>query len=395
MDFWNWLSCLVRIRIVGADVSDSLSTVSCAGFTVFNGEITDELTANITVQRTVYKKIQQILILKGNQVEIIDRMGLYWRIIQFLKRPVLLIGMIFLLFLNAYLPTRIFFVQVEGNANIPSREIIDASADCGLGFGTLRREIRSEQIKNKLLEAIPQLQWCGVNTSGTVAVISVRERANTLESGADRHVSSIVASRDGVIYQCTATRGNLVCKAGQAVKAGEVLISGYTDCGLKIQATDAEGEIYARTERTLSVVFPATWQSKVMKKNQIRKYSLIIGKNRINLYNDSGISYQRCGKMYKQTYVTLPGGFALPISIVSETWSICDFNDIVVEPDVAKETLSMYADSYLLKEMVAGKILATDESFSNSGTVYQIIGDYACLEMIGQTRKEEIYGKYD
>jgi hypothetical protein len=157
----------------------------------------------------------------------------------------------------------------------------------------------------------------------------------------------------------------------------------------------AEGEIYARTERTLSVVFPATWQSKVMKKNQIRKCSLIIGKNRINLYNDSGISYQRCGKMYKQTYVTLPGGFVLPISIVSETWSICDFNDIVVEPNVAKETLSMYADSYLLKEMVAGKILATDESFSDSGTVYQIIGDYACLEMIGQTRKEEIYGKYD
>ena len=36
--------------------------------------------------------------------------------------------------------------------------------------------IRSEKVKNSLLQRIPQLQWAGINTDGCVAVISVREK---------------------------------------------------------------------------------------------------------------------------------------------------------------------------------------------------------------------------
>ena len=395
MDFWNWFGGMVRIRFTGADVAGSLTAISRAGFSVFNSEITDELTASITIQRVVYRKIKNILISKGDNVEIVERSGLYWKMKQLFSRPVLTIGIFILLILNIYIPGRIFFIQVEGNLSVPSRKILEVVTECGLEFGTLRREIRSEKIKNKLLESIPQLQWSGVNTKGCVAVVSVRERQLTQDSPTDKAVSSIVAARDGVIIEYTVTRGNPVCKVGQAVKTGEVLISGYTDCGLKIQATNAEGEVYAKTERSLSLVFPDTWQFRTYEKAQIQKYSLIIGKKRINLYNGSGISYLSCGKMYKETYVTLPGGFVLPISIVEETWIPYVLSDIVVAANMANDTLSDYAEDYLLKQMVAGRILTSNESFTDTNGVFQIEGNYACLEMIGQVRKEEIYGQHD
>ena len=394
MDFWNWLSGLIRVRITGADVAGSLSAMSRAGISIFNSVIIDELNALITIRRMDFRRMKGILSAKGDSYEIVKKEGLYWCLKQLLKRPVLTIGVLAILVLNIYLPGRILFIQVEGNTLVPTRLILEAAESCGLKFGSIRREIRSEKIKNALLEKIPQLQWSGVNTSGCVAVISVKERQVTQEAPKQKIVSSIVASQDGVIYRCTVTRGNPVCKIGQAVKAGEVLISGYTDCGISIQATKAEGEVYAKTERSLSLLFPRLWQGRTLNEQQITKFSLIIGKKRINLYNGSGISPATCGKMYKEIYMTLPGGFILPVCIVEETWIPYVVTDIQFDADAANTHLSGYAASYLSKQMIAGQVLSADEVFSDQEAVYQTKGKYACLEMIGQERKEEVYGEH-
>lgn len=394
MDFWNWFSGLIRIRITGADVAGSLSAICQTGITVFNSDVVDELNALLTVKRKEFVKLKQVLAAKGDTCEVIEKTGVYWKFTNLLKRPVLTIGVLLLLVLNIYLPGKILFVQVEGNSSVPTMQILEAAEKCGLKFGASRRELRSEKIKNALLEEIPQLQWSGVNTRGCVAVISVKERQVTQKPAAERVVTSIVASQDGVIYKCTVTRGNPVCKIGQAVKAGEILISGYTDCGLTIQATKAEGEVYAKTERILALIFPRIWQERLDQEQQITKYSITIGKKRINLYNGSGISPTTCGKMYKEMYITLPGGFVLPIYITEETWITYNSQDICYDADAANANLSGYAASYLSEQMIAGQVLASEEDFVDQESVYQTNGKYACLEMIGQERKEEIYGEH-
>ena len=394
MDFWNWLGGVARIRVTGADIAGSLSAISQAGLVVLNAQIVDELNAFIVIRRKDRRKLVEILITKGNDYEIVEVEGLYWKLKQLLKRPILVIGVLSLFLFNTYLPGRILFVQVEGNANVPTRQILEAAERCGLKFGTIRREIRSEKMKNALLEQIPQLQWIGINTTGCVAVISVRERQMTEEKSVKKSVSSIVASQDGVIYKCTVTRGNPVCKIGQAVKAGEILISGYTDCGLTIQATKAEGEVYAKTERSAAILFPRIWHKQISKDQEIVKYSLIIGKKRINLYKGSGISPPTCGKMYKELYMTLPGGFVLPVCLVEESWIPYNLTEVQYESAEANAHLSNYAAAYLSEQMIAGQILHSEESFVERDAVYLTEGKYACLEMIGQERKEEIYGKH-
>ena len=76
----------------------------------------------------------------------------------------------------------------------------------------------------------------------------------------------------------------------------------------------------------------------------------------------------------------------------TKEYEFCNLEQVLEEPGVQ---IRLFGKPEIAGHRRVGVILATDESFSNSGTVYQIIGDYACLEMIGQTRKEEIYGKYD
>ena len=205
-----------------------------------------------------------------------------------------------------WLPSRVLFVQIEGNTHVESRRILESAARCGIAFGASRREIRSEKIKNALIECIPELSWVGVNTYGCTAVISVRERVKESDTENIHGVSSIVASCDGVIRQITVLQGNRVCSVGQAVTKGQVLISGYTDCGISIQATAAKGEVFAETSRSVTAIFPRVCMQRGEKQCIEQKYAVIIGKKRINFSNSSGILGTSCVKMYTEKYLTLP-----------------------------------------------------------------------------------------
>ena len=387
MDIWHSLGGMVEFQIGSADSAGSLNALNQAGIQIFDVKAQDEFSSTVTILRKDWKRGRSLLRKRGDLVTLRHRKGFYWRLTGWIRRPILVFGLCFLLLLACFIPSRVLFVRVEGNTSVPSNLILEKASQAGIYFGASRREVRSEKMKNTLLELLPQLQWAGINTKGCVAVITVRERpemptASSVKSG----VSSLVASRDGVIESCTATKGNLLCKVGQAVVAGQTLISGYTDCGISIRATQAQGEIFARTNR----IFQAFAMEQCLKKTEpieeIRKYSVIFGKKRINFSKGSGILDTTCDKIYEETYLQLPGGFRLPIIFVTEIWIIYKNETKQVDSQTLEIQLTQFAQSYLSQTMVAGQVLNAKETV-NGG---HLQGEYACREMIGKVREEEI-----
>lgn len=394
MNLWRSLGGMAEVSLTSADPAGALSAINAAGIPVFGADRSDEdIVSRFWIRRQDYRRLYRLCDARGYELKLIKRRGIYWTVRRLLRRPVLLAGALIFLLAAVYLPGRVFFFRVEGNVTVPARLILEKCGQCGISFGASRREVRSERMKNALLEAIPELQWAGINTSGCTATISVRERTDTQPPAQARGVSSIVAARDGVITQCTVTRGNALCRVGQAVKAGDMLVSGYTDCGISIVATRAEGEIYARTERTLRVVTPSVWHQKGEITGQEKKYALILGKKRINFYQGSGISDTGCDKMYTETYLTLPGGFVLPVALVTETWVSRSEAEAGIPEQ--PEALSEFARAYLSGHMIAGQILRQEEATAAEDGLYCQYGKYACIEMIGQTRSEEIIKPYE
>ena len=388
----------LRLQITSADLSATLTALARLGIESMDVVQEGDLTVCLTIRLGDYRRLIRYLKKRGDTVKIVGRKGVYWRIMGLLHRPVLAAGMLFLLFLTLYLPTRVLFVRVEGNESVPTNLVLEQAQRCGICFWANRREVRSEKIKNALLGAIPELQWVGVNTEGCIATISVRERSLTQAEQAQRGVSSIVAARDGVVTEVTALKGNALCKVGQAVKAGEVLISGYTDLGLTIQATRAEGEVFAETKRYAAAVTPNTWTKKGEILRTEKKYALHIGKKQINFYKDSGISPATCDKMYSEYYVLLPGGFQLPVALIVEAYIYYDCTVQPVPEDMLEATLADFTRNYLADQMIAGQILEermTTEQLQQRTCLY---AEFSCLEMIGRVQSEEIiksYGKTD
>lgn len=390
MDIWQSLCGAVWAKVTSAETSKILLIAQKMDITLDKITWVDDLTIRFCVKRQDFKTLKKLLKQRGEKLEVIDKIGIYWRLKGYLKRPVLLAGVLILLISGMYIPSRIYFFRVEGNSDIPTKLILEIASEHGIYFGASRRQVRSEKVKNALLEAIPQLQWAGINTSGCVATISVKERQVGSQIIEQQGVSSIVADRDGVIHELTVTKGSAACKIGDTVTAGQVLISGYTDCGLSVRAERAQGDIYAMTDRENSFIFPVNWVNRGDKQREVKKYSLIIGKKRINLYKGSGILDTECVKMYSKNYVTLPGGFLLPVGIVTETWIYCEESS---ESDVAEENsaqLSDFAENYLHSQMIAGRILSKQEQYLSKGDILILNGSYSCLEMIGREQNEEI-----
>lgn len=391
MDIFQSFSGMVRVELTAADPAGALRQLEKAGIPVFGAAVQDEdIVLSFSVRRRDYRRLHTLAEEKNYGLKLVRKRGVYWTVRRFLHRPVLVFTVALLLFLLLWVPSRVFFFEVEGNVTVPTRLILEKSAQCGIAFGASREAVRSERMKNALLEAIPELQWAGINTSGCTATISVKERSAEPEEEKTEGVASIVADRDGVVTQCTVTRGSAACQVGQAVTAGDILISGYTDCGISIRAERAQGEVFALTKRDLTVVTPEKYLQNGAEIRQVKRYAAIIGKNRINFYKSSGISGVGCVKMYSEKYVTLPGGFLLPVSIVTEVWTYYETEEVSADGSDAETLLSAMGGEYLLSHMVAGEILFRKETISADGGIYCLNGVYSCREMIGRLQYEEM-----
>jgi len=393
MGQWNTMAGEVKIEIVSADIPGFLTNAANLGIVLNDVIFIDLLTVQGTIQRSQYKKCAEIAENRGARVSILSRKGMYWKLKRLRYRPFLVIGIFVLSIVAVCIPSRIFFVKVEGNMTVPERMIIEQAEYCGIHFGASRREVRSEKVKNALLSKIPELQWIGVNTSGCVATISVREKSTTSVNEQIKEnsaVSSIVASRDGVIQECTVLRGNALCQVGQAVRAGETLVSGYTDCGISIRATRAEAEVFAQTLRNLEVVSLGKSTTRKDVKGKKVQYALMLGKKLIKFYKDSGISDTTCVKMYTRKVLTLPGGFQLPVALITE--EVISYNtseDRTLEKDSFTWMVNC-AQAYLNSQMISGQILREDTDLTLMQDNVSLNGEYVCLEMIGQVKNEEI-----
>ena len=386
----------ITVEITSADMEKLLNILISKEIIMEKILYCDELTVRVTIARRDYKLLCPLAEQNGAVIKILGISGVFLTAQRLMARPVLVAFVLTVFLLACYVPSRIFFLAVEGNVQIPDQYILEIAGECGIDFGAKRRLVRSEMMKNRLLEKIPQLQWAGINTVGCTAVISVREKTTQEKQPVPGYtVSSIVASRDGIVQNCTVLQGNPLCSVGQAVKEGQVLVSGYLDCGIVTKTMLADAEINALTFRDIEVISPAPTFIKGDVQKTKTNFGLRFGKNLIKFYKGSGNSGTSCGKIYSEEYVHLPGGFRLPIAVVKET--VIYYEERKEKPAVSEkeEWLLDFSETYLKNTMVSGQIISAETQMNPTEDACYFFGKYTCTEMIGEIRYEQTIPKDD
>lgn len=380
------------IRYTSAEPEKILSKLTEESIELADIEWVDFLTVQVKIKHVQLIDAKNVFEEQSVRYQVIGRSGALWCVFRIFKHPVLALGLIVFVFLALWLPGHILFVEIKGNVTVSERQILQDMEACGLRLGMKASEVRSENMKNMLLGKIPDLQWIGITTSGCVATIHIKERSPMQERmQKENSVSSVIASHDGIVSEMTIYRGTPLVKVGESVKAGDVLISGYTDCGIKTIAQRSDGEIFAYTNRTSSVLTPIHVIERRQKTKERVCYRLQIGKKVINFCNHSGISDSTCDKMYVEYYWPFSGEFRLPVCLVK---IVCSYYDSVDVKQTAESTqwMQQWAKKYVLSKMIAGDILQESLTWHAGDDYYELIGTYACHEMIALEKYEEIIG---
>lgn len=386
----GYLLGTVTVELVSADPGKALSAYTGANITITDPIVVAPLTVRMQLPANQWRRFSALAAKRGDDCKAISRLGLYQAIREKRKRLPFLFAMCAMMLFALYAPTRLWFFRVEGNVSIPSREIIAVAQECGLTFWTRVKDVSSEQFKNRILNELPELQWAGVSFTGGVATISVRQRLEGEDIRDMDQIANVVASRDGIILSMSVLGGQALCQPGQAVTAGEVLVTGCIEHEYQTQYTCADAEIYALTQRELEAVYPQKTQAKRYTGEESRCVKLILGRNKIKISGNSRISGATCDKMTEVKVLTLPGGYMLPVALVTETYRAYE-TEPVDTAMVAEDILSHDLRQHVQADMIAGEILSCTSSMVDDGGVYRLNAIYSCREMIARQWKVTLF----
>ena len=178
--------------------------------------------------------------------------------------------------------------------------------------------------------------------------------------------------------------GNALCKPGDIVQEGQLLVSAYTDWGYKTQVSGALAEIYAQTSRKSCTILPEKTLRKVYTGGQSRSVYLILGQKRWKLCGKSGFFDGECDTMTTMHVWTLPGGFSFPAAIEITTQSDYDTVEAAVDPEAAREQMECLVKARTGEDMIAGTIEQARFTMQQCGGAYRLYASLRCEEMIAR-----------
>lgn len=240
-----------------------------------------------------------------------------WRIGQ---RAGFVVGAVLALMLIVLSGLFVWDVQVSGNVELTEGEVIEELRACGFGVGSYLPSLHVREIENRVLMAAERIGWLSINIDGTVARVQIIEHISGENGGesapSGKRPANLVATCDGQIEYLELYRGNAVVTAGQAVKAGELLVSGLYDTQTGgFRYTRAAGRVMARTKRVSRVEIPLSYEEKVYDEPVLEEIALHFFNFSHNFFKNSGNSGTLCDIIKYNFSLGQLGSNRLPVSL--------------------------------------------------------------------------------
>lgn len=323
-----------------------------------------------------YRKIRTPAKKSSMRVHITKKSGLPFILNRFIRRPVLLVGVVVVFIILSFLSGHIWIVEVSGNEHLTDSEVIEAFEESGLRIGKRISSLQLPQIESSAMQKLDDVSWAAITVRGCTAQINVRDIKKTPEIEKHSGTSNIVASKDGQIEILEVYRGSAAVEVGQPVLKGELLISGITESRLQTNLfTDAHGYAVAKTNIKVSNV--TSPKITVCTPSEKKIWSIyFLGFEIFPPKEDRGECYLHRSRL-------IINGKKLPFGINYRLYTDYEEKEITISQAQA-ELMAM--TEYALKsnyETQHAQIISQDVVMSEKNGCIEINGNYFCYENIG------------
>ncbi|MCH5583875.1 sporulation protein YqfD [Shimazuella sp. AN120528] len=220
----------VTIECVGQNISNLLDQIVQAKIVLKNVQWVSKEKVRITVFLSdimqVWKYMKQYRV-AGKMVK---KSGPFFMFKKIKKRKFFVIGFSIFLFLLFFFSSFIWYVDVEGNEQLPDKHVLSILQKEGIYPGQLKVGLpNTDQLQRKLLKRIPNASWIGVRIEGTRIIVTVAEKKRVDSIGEKKLIRrpvDLISKKNAFIMDVRVFHGNPVVKVHDAVKKGQLLVSG-------------------------------------------------------------------------------------------------------------------------------------------------------------------------
>ena len=383
LDIIRFAEGYLRIKVKGDGLERFLNLCSKNEISVWNIKRNKkELFVNIKIKD--YKKIRILrrTIKFPPKLKIHKKYGLPFIIKSYEKRKGVAVGIILSFLILYFLSGFIWEVKVEGNTNIDSNQVIIACEELGIKKGISKNKIDPYNLKSLLVLKVEGIAWCSFNVEGSVLTVDISEAKDSSKES-DNTPSNLIATHDGVIKNTKIEKGAKMIDLGQAVRKGDLLVSGALNYGEKTEFIKSEGKVIAETERIFKKTVPLKYEKKILSGKSKTLNVIDFFGLKIPLFVGN-VKFDYEETITKKNFKML--GANLPITIISKNFK--EINKIQTtrnEEETVNQALSEIAKDIRLLPIISVKI--TELKWENKGENIEVIMKTLCNENIAQEEK--------
>lgn len=241
------LSGFLKVAFYGDNKEKILSRCAENGITLWNTRFKEEkIESYITVRD--FKAIRKISRNKGVRVHILTKIGIPFITERYKKRWGIVAGAVIFFFLIEFMSGYIWIIDINGNHKVSDEKILAACAEIGIKEGIGKKSFNPKTQRERLLLRLDGIAWASLNVEGSRLTVNVTETRKEKE---EKTYSNLKSDSDGVIEKIDIVSGISVVKVGDAVKKGDLLVSGIVETADDTRFVNSKGTVTARVEEKI------------------------------------------------------------------------------------------------------------------------------------------------
>ena len=312
--------------------------------------------------------------------------GFLLRLLRRKHRTGLLAGAVFCAFSIAFSMNFVWDIEIDDKEN--EEKILRILNGAGLKTGTYIPTLDEDIIEIKALLDTDEFSYISVTLEGTVAHVQTEKRVTGVIPDDSTAPSNLIASSDGVIVRYEVYSGDAVCRVGQTVEKGELLISGFDETAHNgTRVVRAKGAVYAEVEKSFTVSCGYELQEKIYTgRERVQKRFSVCG---LEMVTGAERDFELFDEESKKHKLTVFGTVELPVYVTETVYREYEYKTRTL---TSEQTELMARKEYLKKlEEVSrdGQVLYRDVKKTHSEEGVSI----SCtLGMVCNIVKEEKIG---
>ncbi|MBQ9806850.1 MAG: sporulation protein YqfD [Clostridia bacterium] len=382
---YETLSCSAQCR------TELLNICLREQITYRNFTVLEDGGISLTVSMYAAKKLSAACASAGISLHREQQGGLPYLAIRYRKRAGIFAGTLIAIFLLLLSERYVWDIRISGNESMTHEEVVAELNACGFGIGSYIPDVETVVLENRVLIASDRISWIAIELDGTVAQVQIIENTSAPPEEDLSRPANLIATADGQIESVALFRGNCMVSVGQAVKKGDLLVSGlYDTANGGYRYTRAAGEVLARTERTVCVEIPFADTQKVYEEEKCREIVLNFFGFSIKIFKSTGNLPLECDIIEKNEILELFGVSDLPIG-----WTVTTAKCYRTEPitrtreealTLAYEELEQKLAALSTDVQLLSKVITTEW---NDGSV-RLVCTLRCIENIAEQSEIEL-----